>query len=288
MVASLKSLLLKKIHKSAYPPGHYYSPIPDLNEVAKDEERIFKVSKDIAGINLNSEGQKQYLTKVKTFINERNFSQHKTDAERYYTTNGFFVESDALYYQAIIKDFRPKRVIEVGSGFSSAVLFDTLSQTGFNGVSIDLIEPFPDRLFNLFTSEDRSRYTLHKQRVQTVPVSLFETLKPGDILFIDSSHISKVGSDFNFLLFQILPILQPGVLVHLHDILFPFEYPKEWIYEGRFWNEAYLLKAFLMYNSGFNILLFNDYFVKTENIYLSEIDQRLQAGGGSIWLQKLQ
>jgi len=127
---------------------------------------------------------------------------------------------------------------------------------------------------------------LHQSRVQLVPPNFFLRLQHGDILFIDSSHVSKVGSDLNYLLFHILPILKSGVIIHFHDILYPFEYPKEWIYEGRFWNEAYLLKAFLMYNCDFEILLFNDYMVKEEKEFLRGIDDRLLSGGGSIWLRK--
>ena len=94
--------------------------------------------------------------------------------------------------------------------------------------------------------------------VQNVKLIEFEKLEPNDLLFIDSSHISKIGSDLNYLLFEVLPSLKPGVIIHFHDILYPFEYPYEWIEKGIYWNEAYLLKAFLMHNKNYEILLFND------------------------------
>lgn len=285
MLTFLKKIVARKIYKSIYKPGHYYSPIPDLKEIAQDAHKIFSVTLDEKAIDLNLEGQKNLLKKIQPFIQEVTFSADKQQS-RYYSNNGYFVESDALYYQAILKEFRPKKVIEVGSGFSSALLFDTLERFQLPGISIDFIEPFPDRLLGLVKKGDEKYFTLHQQKVQHVPVGLFLKLERGDILFIDSSHISKTGSDVNFLIFQILPLLKPGVLVHFHDILFPFEYPKEWVLEGRFWNEAYLLKAFLMYNRDFKILLFNDHLLRADHDFTKSIDARLQAGGGSIWLQK--
>ena len=151
---------------------------------------------------------------------------------------------------------------------------------------VTFIEPFPDRLRSLLRPQDLDFVELHQCLVQDIDPSIFSTLSEGDILFIDSSHISKIGSDVNWLIFRILPLLKRGTVIHFHDILFPFEYPREWIFEGRFWNEAYILKAFLMYNSGFEMLLFNDYLAKTQRQFLDEIDPRLSAAGGSLWLRK--
>ena len=88
---------------------------------------------------------------------------------------------------------------------------------------------------------------------------LFRELHAGDVLFVDSTHVAKVGSDVNHIFFEILPILQPGVVVHFHDIMYPFEYEPKWIYTGVAWNEAYMLRAFLMFNPTFKILLFNSF-----------------------------
>lgn len=286
MLNVFKRIIGRKIYKSIYKPGHYYSPIPDLNEIARDADRIFSIVPDERALDLNLTGQQQFAKTAETFIRDVIFSADKKDT-RYYSNNGYFVESDALYYQAILREFKPKKVIEVGSGFSSAVLFDTKEQFHLPEIAVDFIEPFPERLLGLLKQGDEKHFRLHRQRVQEVPVALFQTLDRGDILFIDSSHISKTGSDVNFLVFTILPVLKPGVLIHFHDILFPFEYPKEWVMEGRFWNEAYLLKAFLMYNNDFKILLFNDYLLKADSDFVRAIDARLLAGGGSIWLQKV-
>jgi hypothetical protein len=284
MMRRLKNILLRKIHKSIYKPGHYYSPIPDLKEVEADSGRLFRLPDTISGLDLNANGQKEFLRALQPHLQLTRFPKRK-EGKRYFTENDFFVESDALYYHAILQATRPKKIVEVGSGFSSAVLFDAMD-LGLEMEQVHFIEPYPDRLHSLLNEEDKSRYVLHQERAQNIPIHFFESLNSGDILFIDSSHIAKVGSDVNFIIFDILPILKPGVLIHVHDILYPFEYPKQWIEEGRFWNEAYLLKAFLMFNPQFQILLFNSYLAQCQKEFLTEIDPRLLAGGGSIWIQK--
>ena len=98
---------------------------------------------------------------------------------------------------------------------------------------------------------------LRQQTLQSVGVEVFEELGRGDILFIDSTHVSKLGSDVNYLFFEILPRLRSGVRVHIHDVFFPFEYPPKWIAKGIAWNENYLLRGFLQYNDKFRIVLFN-------------------------------
>jgi len=114
-------------------------------------------------------------------------------------------------------------------------------------------------LHSLITDQDRSRITVVARNVQDVAPAVFEELSAGDILFIDSSHVSKTNSDVNYLFFDILPRLPSGVYVHVHDVFFPFEYPKEWVYQGRGWNEAYLVRAFLQYNQAFEIQMFNSF-----------------------------
>ena len=107
------------------------------------------------------------------------------------------------------------------------------------------------------------------------------------ILFIDSTHVSKIGSDVNSLLFDILPKLNRGVYVHFHDVFYPFEYPQEWVYQGLAWNEAYILRAFLQHNDAFKIVFFNTYL---ELFYREKFENSmplcLKNPGGSIWLTK--
>src|SRR5262249_1522191 len=140
------------------------------------------------------------------------------------------------------------------------------------------------------------RITVLPRNVQEVAPAVFEELERGDILFIDSSHVSKTYSDVNYLFFEILPRLRSGVYVHLHDVFYPFEYPKEWVYQGRGWNEAYLARAFLQYNDAFEIQLFNSFLERFHRDRLSRtmplctryVDANMVATSAqSLWLKKV-
>jgi len=114
---------------------------------------------------------------------------------------------------------------------------------------ITFIEPFPQRLKSLLKDTDKDNVTIIEKFAQDVSPSIFLNMEAGDLLFIDSSHVVKCGSDLHILMFDILPLLPKGVFVHFHDIFYPFEYPIEWVKQGRYWNENYFLRAFLSYNS---------------------------------------
>ncbi len=124
--------------------------------------------------------------------------------------------------------------------------------------------------------------------MQNVGLDVFAALGPGDILFVDSSHVLKTGSDVCYELFDILPVLQPGVMVHFHDIFYHFEYPAPWVVEERrSWNEIYALRAFLMYNSAFEVVFFNNYFMKRfPEIAGDPATPFARNEGGGLWLRK--
>ena len=147
------------------------------------------------------------------------------------------------------------------------------------------VDPFTERLKSLLNPVDNSNCTIIESPVQEVALDVFRNLKEGDLLFIDSSHISKVGSDVNYLIFQVLPVLKPGVIIHFHDICYPFEYPRDWIMDGIFWNEAYLLRAFLMNNKDYEILLFNHYITDQFRDWF-ELNMPLFTSGGSLYIRK--
>ena len=128
------------------------------------------------------------------------------------------------------------------------------------------------------------------QKVQDVPLNMFEKLQKGDILFIASSHVCKTGSDVNFLYFEILPRLKSGVMIHIHDIFLPFEYPVEWVLdENRSWNEQYLLRALLMYSDTFRVFFACNYaYMEFSGLVSKALDlpSGRGLGGGSFWLEK--
>jgi len=144
------------------------------------------------------------------------------------------------------------------------------------------VDPYPSLLLKLIQNADQDRVKIIGEKVQSVDAQVFAELEPGDILSIDSSHVSKTGSDVNHLMFKVLPHLAEDVYVHFHDIFYPFEYPPALAFEGRAWNEAYLLRAFLSYNRSFEVYFFTTYLMTFE----AEFPLLLKSTGGSIWLRK--
>lgn len=271
-------------------PGHYYSPLPDMSELARREAQIFGAQpREFAGIDLHAEEQVRLLTAFAPYYSHRPFDRAQNPKSRYFWPNQSFPFQDAFVLYAFLRHFQPSHVVEVGSGLSTCATLDTCEDLGLK-MRLTLIDPYPDWVNRFVRPQDSSRYSLRQQFIQDVPLDLFASLGPRDILFIDTSHVSKVGSDVNHIFFQILPVLKPGVIVHFHDIWYPFEYPKDWLNRGIFWNEAYLLRAFLMFNPSFRVLLFNNYLnhcsadlVKsTFPLFLQDQDQGL-----SLWLQRV-
>jgi hypothetical protein len=128
--------------------------------------------------------------------------------------------------------------------------------------------------------------TLIEKKVQDLNLEIFEKLNCGDFLFVDSSHVVKTGSDVNYILFEILPRLKSGVLIHFHDIFYPFEYPKDWVFNGWNWNEDYFLRAFLMYNTEFEIKLFSHYLHKHYSDVFKNMPLCYNNYGGNLWIMK--
>ncbi|MFW8601259.1 class I SAM-dependent methyltransferase [Desulfobacterota bacterium M19] len=293
---NLKELLAKYRIKAgqvkqdvAWPAGHFYSPIPALWEIRENEKRIFsEYSETIPGINLNVESQLSLLEKLGNYYKASPFQNEKKDTIRYYGNNSRFILSDAVVLYTIIRHYKPRKIIEIGSGFSSCVSLDTNEHFFNNSIKCTFIEPYPDLLFSLLKPKDKERVRILPQNLQSLrDLTIFTDLKADDILFLDSSHVTKANSDVNHFFFNILPILQTGVIIHIHDIFYPFEYLKEWLYEGRSWNETYLLKAFLQYNNAFEIIFFNSFL---HLFYADKLAQHMpvctESPGGSFWMRK--
>jgi hypothetical protein len=183
-------------------------------------------------------------------------------------------------------EYKPAHVVEIGSGFSSAALLDCAEYLSFN-TKFAFVDPFPDRLNALLRPADKLNCEVHSCRVQDIDTKVFDSLGSNDLLFIDSSHVSKVGSDVNFLVHEILPSLQSGVLIHIHDIYWPFEYPEKWFKSGICWNEAYLVRAFLSNNSDFQIVCFSDYCYKLIGNKELERVSGNSDWGSSLWIRRV-
>ena len=272
------------------PPGHYYSPIVHIDDLAAIDRRHLRDT-DVLAIDLDISKQMTLFRKLSRHFARISFPITKSKEFRYYFENNFYSYGDALILSAFIQEFAPKRIIEVGSGFSSAVILDTLDRTGAVGQSTScvFIDPNPDRLYPLLRKGDRDRISSIESQVQEVDLKLFSKLDHNDILFLDTTHVVKTGSDVVHELFQILPRLKPGVIIHFHDVFNCFQYPDAWIFgENRSWNEIYALRAFLMYNSNFQIMLMNDFIAKQKPEEARQIAPIFMKNpGGALWLQKL-
>jgi predicted O-methyltransferase YrrM len=269
-----------------YVPGHYSSPLPDYRSVLANLANRSEADHELPGIDPAEEGQLELLRAFVGLYAEMPFPARPDGRLRYYYENGWFSPADATILYSMLRHYRPERVVEVGSGFSSALMLD-VNDLFLKGVRFTFIEPYPQRLYGLFAEADRANNTVLEERVQDISLAVFETLRANDILFVDSSHVVKCGSDLGHILFEALPRLKSGVVVHFHDIFWPFEYPREWFSKGRAWNEAYFLRAFLQYNSAFRILYHSSFMAQR---HTKVLERDLPFGliePSSLWLVKV-
>jgi hypothetical protein len=269
-----------------WPPGHYYSPVPDLVQIREREEAIFRLTTDLPGIDLRLEGQVGLAADLARFYPEQPFEEEATARTRFGFSNPNYMYGDALILYSMLRYLQPRRVFEIGSGHSSCVTLDTDELFLGRSTNCVFIEPEPALLRSLLREEDLARVTIIAERLQNVDPQIFDTLEANDILFVDSTHVTKVDSDVNHILFEILPRLKSGVYIHVHDIMFGFEYPKLWVYQGRAWNEAYIVRAFLQYNDAFEIVFFNSYLGQFRSEVFRSMPLVLRNPGTALWLRK--
>jgi hypothetical protein len=269
-----------------YPPGHFYSPVPDLDEIRARDREVFDRPPLLVGIDVRGDAQLALVDKLPRYADEQPFGADPRPGLRYHFQNDYFGWGDGLVLFCMLRHLQPARVIEVGSGFSSALMLDTAERFLGGKTELTFIEPYPARLHSLLREGDDDRVTILTQPVQEVDQAVFDRLEPGDVLFIDSSHVSKIGSDVNVLLLEVVPSLPAGVHVHVHDIIWPFEYSREWVYEGRAWNEAYLLRALLVNNPRLRVTFWSSYLRAHHEDYMAAaLPLWLRDSGTSMWLE---
>ncbi len=264
-------------------PVHFYSPIPDTAHLGDD---IWRRESDLVGIDMNDEMQLHLVSEVfPQFRDEYEalLSSPSEDPSRFYLGNGLFDGTDALVLYCMLRHLKPGRVIEVGSGFSTRLAAQAALANG--STELVCVDPFPDPALQ---EGIPGLTTLIPSRVEELPLDLFLDLKENDVLFIDSSHVARIGGDVTFLFLEVLPRLQPGVVVQVHDIFLPFEYRRDWVVDAlRFWDEQYVLQAFLTFNSAFRILLANSYLHARDSEALrNTFPTSPWWGGGSLWFQR--
>lgn len=286
----LNRMLATRPHTEFVPPGHFYSALPSLEEIKKQEDRIWGgVPRELPGIDLDIDGQLALLKEFAVYYRDIHFPAAKGNDVRYFYENPNYSYTDAIFLHCIMRKLEPKRIIEIGSGYSSCMMIDTSELFMRGGVDIEFIEPYPELLLSLLRPGDREKYRITVNNLQDVELNRFRALEKGDILFVDSTHVSKIYSDVNYILFNVLPLLNSGVHIHFHDIFYPFEYPKQWVYEGRAWNECYILRAFLQHNSVFRVVLFSSFLAQFfGDMIKGDMPLCMKNLGGSLWIKKLQ
>ena len=274
-------------YKHGYPPGHYYSPIPDLADVRARESEIFDRSRPgLPGIELRAEEQLALLPRFAELYTEQPFADDPSDGLRYGFRNTYFGYGDGLAFYAMLRHLEPERLVEVGSGWSSALALDVNDVFLGGKMECTFLEPYPDRLKGLLRSADSERARIVEKPLHAVPHEIFTELAPGDLLFIDSTHVSRVGSDVNRLFLEVVPSLPAGVPLPVHENVWPVEYPQAWVYEGRAWNENYLLRALLVGNDRLRITWFNDYLGRFHSDAVeAAMPMWRRNPGGSIYLE---
>ena len=266
----------------------YYSPLNDCDQLETNRD-VWKSQEISADINWEIEEQMAVARKIGRYVEElRDIPIHPpADGSLFAWKNNFWENADAIAQYGIVRSHKPARYVEIGCGWSTLLLKKALAENAKEGSRTDvtLIEPYPNpRLFKHFPSH----WTIHRSTIQRASLVIFDSLEAGDVLFYDGSHCSKVGSDVNWFFFKILPRLKPGVIIHLHDIFLPNEYPEPWIFErGQTWNEQYVLQAFLMNNRDYRILIANRFLFTQRQKELEQLYQSIQpVYGSSFWMQK--
>lgn len=273
--------------------NHFYHPIPDMSELDKN---YWNRQSLLSGINTNLTVQFNLLADFnKQFSGEFNsipiYKNEVTNPWEYFIQNQNFTSVDGEILYCMIRKFLPENIIEVGSGYSTFLISKALcaNKKGNDHYSPNLIsiEPYPREFFK---TNIPLLNTLIEKSVQDVELPLFENLVENDILFIDSTHVMKYGSDVEFELFNILPLLQKGVIIHFHDIFWPNNYPAKWVTEnGWFWNEQHFLQSFLMYNDSFEILWSSGMMHHYNSASLANVFKSYsnKENPGSLWLRKI-
>lgn len=269
-------------------PIHFYEPIPDTRTL-KDE--LWESESDLAGLDMNTNEQLKLLHHVfHKFKEEFNFPKKRTQIpHEYYLDNGFFPSVDAEVLHGMIRHFKPKKIIEIGSGFSTYLSANAcLLNIKKNEVKTELnvIDPFPN---DILKKGFPGLSSLTQKPLEKTPLEFFLQLEENDILFIDSSHVVRIGGDVNYAFLEVLPRLKKGVIVHFHDIFLPLEYPKRFALEvNRFWSEQYLLQAFLSFNYAYEILwashyMHHKYPKECKSVFPS---YREDVGPASFWIRR--
>lgn len=256
-------------------PIHYYEPLPDFRSITAEQ---INRRRTYPGIDFKWNEQLTLVNDLAAYGEELHELQFDFD-------NEYFSGFDAAVYYSLIRHLQPQRVVEIGGGYSTQIANKALARNGAG--KLTCIEPYPEERLNGANLD----IELITKRVEEIDLDFFSRLESNDILFIDSSHTVKFGSDVCYEFLEILPSLKPGVWIHVHDIFFPHDYPAEWLIKRRqAWNEQYLLEAFLSFNSRFSVQLANYWICLDHLVMAARLWPRALSpdyGACSLWMKRV-
>jgi Methyltransferase domain len=260
----------------------YYSPIPDL---ATLPAQIWDEPDPLRGIQLDLDAQADRLgSRLSPHIAE--FASARGPGLAYEQVNASYPLPDARLLYAVVRDLRPASIVELGSGQTSRVIAQACAANAADGVEtrFEAFDPYPTAIDESL----RGLAALHRTPAQEVPELVFSQLRDGDLLFVDTTHTVKIGSDVNRIILRVLPLLAKGVTVHFHDICLPYEYPR-YLFEdyGLYWGEQYLLQAFLTMNPSFEVLYATEALCRDrrEVVEAAGLAERGESGS-SFWIRR--
>jgi hypothetical protein len=260
----------------------FYSPLPDI---PTDEALWTRPVVSLAGVPLDTTAQLRFLeATLAPYLAEFDRPDGPLGG-RFRMWNGYYQSVDAEVLYAMIRHLKPRRVLEIGSGHSTFVTRAACARNAAEGSPADLVAVDPEPREDLGPD-----VRLERVAAQELPLERFLALEPGDVLFVDSSHTVKLGSEVNFLVLEVLPRLRPGVVVHFHDIFLPYEYPRAWYLRGTFLAEQYLLHAFLIGNDDYEILFAAHAVARADRVRLAGVIPSLRARDdhepAAFWLRR--
>lgn len=279
-----KHFALAQKHGLHITPNHFYSPIPDTEALP---DALWEKPSSLAGVDMREHDQLALLNTTFARYSDlfAGFPLRSTGNDLDFSfENSQIAGADPFVLYAFVRERRPQRIVEVGSGYSTLVTARAVRENGQG--EIFCVEPYPR---DFLPRAVEGIGTILRQQVQSVDMAIFDALELGDILFIDSTHVSRIGSDVNHLVLEVLPRLAPGVLVHIHDIFIPYEYPESWIKNYNFfWNEQYLVQAYLSGNQDYTVRFCVSYMGLKHLDAMQTVfpGYRRGLGGGSLWIEK--
>jgi hypothetical protein len=266
----------------------YYSPVPDLGSLPPD---IWDRRSELGGIALDAGRAMEFVEReLAPFIAELDARSDDPGVPgAFFLNNANYESVDAELLFAMVRWSRPRKVVELGSGFTTLLIADACRRNARDGAAVEHVafDPYPRR--HILGEHVPAPTRFEPVSATEVPLDVFRDLEAGDVLFVDTTHTVKLGSDVNFVILDVLPTLAPGVLVHFHDVFLPWEYPRVWFEEMRYlWAEQYLLQAFLAYNDAFEVVVPAQLLAREAPRRLSEVVPSFGPGvsPAALWIRR--